>query len=137
VTIKDLNKVGGSSLLHKYNDSLSLLLSTVYPEYEWLPWKFIKSPRNYWENVNNQRKYIEWAGKQLNIKQLSDWYKVTRKVLAFSIFSQLLGHTRNWWRRSTSRKVQGLHLPVTFLCIPRLRMVAMEISPNTKKLLEQ
>jgi hypothetical protein len=71
---------GARDILDKYKWSSPLLLSAVYPEHEWLPWKFASCPPNYWDNVNNQRKFIEWAGKQLNIKDMSDWYKVTNKV---------------------------------------------------------
>jgi hypothetical protein len=56
------------------------LLSALYPEHDWLPWKFDKCPRNFWDNVNNQRKFMDWAGKQLNVKEMSDWYNVSVKV---------------------------------------------------------
>jgi hypothetical protein len=56
------------------------LLSAVYPEQEWLPWKFDWISQTYWEDINNQRKFLEWAGKQLNIKEMSDWYKVKTGV---------------------------------------------------------
>jgi hypothetical protein len=73
--------VGGSYIFkNKYNNSPFLLLSTVYPEYGWLPWKFDKHPTNFWENVNNQRKYLDWAGNELGIKDMSDWYKVSLEV---------------------------------------------------------
>jgi hypothetical protein len=76
-----LSKLGGATLLrNKYNSSPIKLLSAVYPEYEWLPWKFDKSPANYWEDVKNQGKFVEWAAKQLNVNEMSDWYKVTKKV---------------------------------------------------------
>jgi hypothetical protein len=52
----------------------------VYPEYEWLPWKFKICPKNYWEDVNNQRRFMEWSARQLNIKEMSDWYNVSLKV---------------------------------------------------------
>jgi hypothetical protein len=67
-------------LQKKYNGSPSLLLSTVYPEHNWLPWKFALCPKNYWEDDKNQRKFIEWAEKQFNIKEMSDWYNITHKV---------------------------------------------------------
>jgi hypothetical protein len=35
---------------------------------------------NYWEDVNNQKKFVNWAASQLHIKDMSDWYKITRKV---------------------------------------------------------
>jgi hypothetical protein len=72
--------MGGNTLIHQYNGSLSVLLAENYPEYEWLPWKFEKCPRNYWEDLKNQRKFADWAGKQLNIKEMSDWYNVKNKV---------------------------------------------------------
>jgi hypothetical protein len=73
--------MGGSGLLKKYNGSIAVLLSTMYPKYDWLPWRFEMCPRGYWDDVNNQIKFINWVSKQLNIKQMSDWYKITHKVL--------------------------------------------------------
>ena len=67
-------------MLYTTSDSLSKLLANVYPEYEWLPWRFSKCPQNYWGDVNNQKKFVNWAGKELKIKELSDWYKVTNQV---------------------------------------------------------
>jgi hypothetical protein len=63
-----------------YNNSLSLLLKAVYSEYEWLPWKFAHTPHNYWDNQNNQRLFLNWAEKELNIKEKDDWYKILLKV---------------------------------------------------------
>jgi hypothetical protein len=80
VTNKDLSEIGGASLLNKYNKSPSSMLSAVYPEYNWLPWKFKMCPLNFWEDVNNQKKFIEWAAQELNIKEISDWQSVSRKV---------------------------------------------------------
>ena len=56
------------------------LLSSVYTNYEWLPWKFIKTPDSYWLDINNQEKFMKSGGEKLNIKEISDWYKVTNKV---------------------------------------------------------
>jgi hypothetical protein len=73
---------GGTGLLGKYNGSPSHLISGVYSEYAWLPWKFDKCPRNFWGEVKNQRNFMDWAGKQLNVKDMSDWYKVSKKVVS-------------------------------------------------------
>ena len=54
-------------------------MSTAYPDYEWLPWKFPFVNRNFWDDVENQKKWIIWAGKELKIKELSDWYNVKRE----------------------------------------------------------
>lgn len=74
------NNFYGSSLLRKYNGSLSDLLKTIYPNYDWLPWKFDHCPNRYWEDIRNQRKFMDWAGKELAIKDMSDWYKISVKV---------------------------------------------------------
>jgi hypothetical protein len=89
VTVKDLQRLGGYSLLNKYQSSPSRLFSTVYPEYEWLPWKFDHCPQKYWNSVNNQKQFLDWAGKQFQYKEMSDWYNVSVKVNA-SIRSLLI-----------------------------------------------
>jgi hypothetical protein len=72
---------GAKNLLkHKYNGSPFQMLSSVYPEHNWLEWKFDRRPVNFWTNLGNQRKFLDWAGKELKIKELDDWYKVTLKV---------------------------------------------------------
>ena len=35
-------------------------LNSIYPNYEWIPWKFQKTTKNYWSNIENQRKYFNW-----------------------------------------------------------------------------
>jgi hypothetical protein len=49
----------------------------VYPEYQWLPWKFISTPRNYWTKLHNQRAFFKWLEKEMQIKSVDDWSKVT------------------------------------------------------------
>ena len=71
---------GGSHFLKVNNYSLSRMLSVVYPEKDWQFWKFTRSPKFVWDDVKNQRKYLDWAGKELGIKEMNDWYKVTAKV---------------------------------------------------------
>jgi hypothetical protein len=72
--------LGGRKLLELYNGGMYTLLKSVYPQYEWLPWLFASIPNNYFETIENQKKYVEWIGNKLNVKQLSDWYNITREV---------------------------------------------------------
>jgi hypothetical protein len=81
--LQELNDIGGGSLLQKYNRSVQLLLSEVYPDYNWLPWKFAKSADNIWDDKKIQRKFLDWAAKELNVKEMSDWYRVTNKVTRY------------------------------------------------------
>ena len=69
-----------------FNGSLYQALSSAYPEYEWLPWRFVNTPLKFWEDKNNQIKFMEWAGKQLKIKELNDWYHVSNQVFVFAFF---------------------------------------------------
>ncbi len=69
----------GKHPLEMYDGSLYKALATVYPEEEWLPWKFDTVPLGFWKHKDNHRKYFDWVSKQLNIKSAQDWYKVTRK----------------------------------------------------------
>ena len=75
--------MGGASLLKIHSDSLFSLFSSVFPEHEWVSWKFKynKFPPNYWTSVNNQKSLVEWTGKELKIKEMSDWYNVSNEVI--------------------------------------------------------
>jgi hypothetical protein len=92
ITYKDLQTLGGSSLLEKF-ESLSQLISDTYPEYEWLPWKHEQCPKNYWNELKHQRKFLEWAKKQLNVKEMNDWLKVSNQVSMETKYSNV---TRNY-----------------------------------------
>jgi hypothetical protein len=63
-------------LLNYYKDSTSSALATVYPDHEWLPWQFKRSPKSYWASLENQRTFMEWVKKQLGLSKLDDWYSV-------------------------------------------------------------
>jgi hypothetical protein len=78
--IKNLYNIGGTLLSTKYNDSPATLLATVYPENEWLPWRFVFCPSSFWSEVKNQRNFMDWVGKQLGINDMSDWYRVSKEV---------------------------------------------------------
>jgi hypothetical protein len=63
-------------LLAKYGASVVKLVTALYPEHNWEPWKFNRNTKGYWEGAGNQRKFFDWAGKQQGVKELSDWYTV-------------------------------------------------------------
>jgi hypothetical protein len=69
---KQIESIGGSGLLSVYKGSPVHLLSTVYPEYNWLPWKFSNVPVAYWTNVNNIKQFVNWISSQLNVTNLND-----------------------------------------------------------------
>lgn len=69
-------KNGGGALLHKYHElfydryidpprygySPSRIITTVFPQREWLLWKFDHQPQNIWDDMRMQVKYMEWLG---------------------------------------------------------------------------
>ena len=74
-------ELGGRVLFHKYKDSLYSLLSSVYPEHDWLAWRFSHTPRGYWDSIDNQKKFMDWVFTKLNYKDMGDWYRVTGRVI--------------------------------------------------------
>jgi hypothetical protein len=70
-----------------YNGSPSVFVSSVYTEYEWLPWKFDTIPFIFWDDQNNNKLFLEWVEKQLNINEKSDWYKITSKVFNVNFYN--------------------------------------------------
>ena len=53
---------------------------SLYPEHNWLPWKFSQVTRGYWTKIENQRKYMEWLQKELKIENWEEWYQVSKQV---------------------------------------------------------
>lgn len=42
-----------------YQKSLYKALLVVYPQHNWLPWKFLKKSENFWKDNKIQRKFLE------------------------------------------------------------------------------
>jgi hypothetical protein len=86
-----------------YKGSILRLLSTLYPDYDWLPWKFDDCPLQFWTDPKNQKKFIDWAAVELNIKTTSDWYNVSIQVTASYLFQVEISDFARPWSRSTYR----------------------------------
>jgi hypothetical protein len=67
-------------LLKMYNNSPYMVLSAVYPEHEWLPWKFLVTPKETWKDAGNIKKVFNWLGKELGVKEISDWKNISKEV---------------------------------------------------------
>lgn len=79
---KVLSSAGVSTLLLHYDASPPKMLLSVYPEHNWLLWKFYKLPKDMWQQneyqqfftggsitLKSQRLYLDWAGHtKFNIK---------------------------------------------------------------------
>lgn len=87
---------GGAGLLRNYyNNSLRLALQSIYPDYDWKEHLFQSVPKHYWQDTNNQRKYLEWIGQQFNINQFADWFALSRRQLLLDIYLYLITSTDN------------------------------------------
>ena len=49
---------------------------------------YANCPSEFWSDTTNQRKFADWAASELNVKDKSDWYKISFKV-HFPSFFQL------------------------------------------------
>ena len=71
LTTKILNKNDGRTI-----GSVKKFLSEMFPEYEWLEWKFIIVSTYYWDDLDNVKKYILWLGNELGYTKMEDWYDI-------------------------------------------------------------
>ena len=74
---------GGKSILKLYNWSMYQLLIGAFPEYNWLPWRYMSS-KDYWDEVGYAKGFLDAVATQLDIKNVSDWKKI--KIEVRSIF---------------------------------------------------
>lgn len=73
--------LGGAHLLNNtYNGSVAQLLTSIYPNYNWIPWLFGRTAKHIWDDIDNQRKFMDYASKQLNLNKMEDWKKVKYNV---------------------------------------------------------
>jgi very-short-patch-repair endonuclease/ABC-type Zn uptake system ZnuABC Zn-binding protein ZnuA len=90
------NNHGGGLLALYYNGSpivfVKKLVKLVYPEYEWLEWKFGVVPNNFWQDINNHKRYAEWLGNELRFTEPEHWYKITQNSINNNHGCGLLGH---------------------------------------------
>ncbi len=68
------------------------LLVAVYPEYEWLPWKFSRTPQGFWTDPKNCKQFLEWSKPYLNVQKDEDWHNVSSKVLDLQNNKKLIAH---------------------------------------------
>ncbi len=102
VTSSTLIEHGGKPLLLHYNGSPGKLLMAVYPEYpnidllcskyinkdtnfliyKWDLSKFVRVPGGYWDDMRNQRSFMDNLAKTLQISNPEEWKsKLTKSVL--------------------------------------------------------
>jgi hypothetical protein len=74
----DIFKRGGSWLTTKYGNMMRKILGSIYPEIDWLPWKFDYVPQPFWAEQKNQRNFLDWLSEELKLESIWDWYGVEK-----------------------------------------------------------
>jgi very-short-patch-repair endonuclease len=96
----------GSGILHLYNDSPIKFLKAVYPDYDWLEWKLSMVSNCFWQDINNQKLYANWLGKELGYTKLEDWYGVTQNAIRNNYGCGLLSY---YFNNSPIRFLRGVY----------------------------
>lgn len=67
LTQTDVIKYGGTGLMAKYRNNISLMLSVIYPDHEWLPWKFSALPKKFFKSTTNLKQFFKYMENALSI----------------------------------------------------------------------
>lgn len=92
VTNSKVRKIGGGGILSYHHGSLPKALKTCFPEEEWIPWLFEKTPANFWNDRENQRRFFDWLAKELKIEKWEHWKRVTKEMVVERGGGGLLTH---------------------------------------------
>lgn len=92
VTYDDFLANHGKALLNKFDYSPYQILKHVFPQFEFLPWKFSRAPRGFWEKKENQLAYMKWLAKELKREEgiPEQWYTVSRSDFVANFGTGLL-----------------------------------------------
>lgn len=75
-----------------YDNSLPKALQVLFPEHEWLPWKFSRTATNYWSSIDNCRHYLSRLALELGISSMEQWYSLTKEHIVNYDGRGLLDH---------------------------------------------
>lgn len=82
VTGKSFTRNHGATVLDYYRGSPCEMLRSLFPQYEWCEWRFSRVPHEFWDSLENQWRFLEWLGREMGVRRLEDWYRVTIKDVA-------------------------------------------------------
>lgn len=57
----------GKGFLQACNNSVNQLIASSYPHFPWVAWKFHRVPQGYWNNLQNQKEFMNWLGMSFKI----------------------------------------------------------------------
>lgn len=92
-TGKIIGDLGGYGAIKKYQESVYLMMKTLYPDYDWLPWKFIKIHNSFsWKKKEDVRLYCDWLYNELGYTSEEDWYNLTQDEIRANCGAGLVFH---------------------------------------------
>jgi hypothetical protein len=81
LSMREIVKRGGQGLMQQTGSSVLQALKMAYPEHNFQPHRFKSVPKHHWESLENQRALFDDIFKQLQFKEMSDWYSITIETL--------------------------------------------------------
>jgi hypothetical protein len=67
----------GHQLVSHLPATMPEILRSVYPQHQWLDWKFVSTKKGFWNEPNNRKAFMLWVGETLGVKELSDWARIS------------------------------------------------------------
>jgi hypothetical protein len=65
----------GWRLVEIFNGSASAIVSTVYSDFEFLPWLFNAVPKGFFDEKENRIRYIRWLVEKVGVKSELDLHR--------------------------------------------------------------
>jgi len=90
VTNQDFRDHGGGAFLLCYDSTVSAAIKAYLPDYDWKEWMFDKTPKGFWDQRKNRRRYMLWLGNELGLKTREAWYALTTDDFKSNYGNQLL-----------------------------------------------
>ncbi len=80
VGVRDFIQNNGAALVAKHG--VHVLVQELYPDYEFLPWKFQTAPDGFWNEKKNRLRFLVWLQNELGVKNPEDWYAISRETIS-------------------------------------------------------
>ncbi len=90
VTFNIINENYGSGLIKYYQGSSVLFLKSVFPQENWLEWKFVQTSQGFWNEKIHHQLYAIWLGEILGYRTMEDWYNLTVDIITKNYGAGLL-----------------------------------------------
>lgn len=87
ISSEQIRKFGGHGVLNYYQNSPSLAVQNIFPEHEWITWRFKNPPKDFWNFHRNQKNFFEWVRIKFQVENLE---QVTTEMICESGGSKFL-----------------------------------------------